>query len=63
MEPSTAGISARVVTAIDHALVLQELGALEAGRQLLADGLLDHAGPAKPIRAPGSARCTSPSMA
>src|SRR3989475_4290320 len=30
---------------VDHAVLEQELGALEAARQLLADGLLDDAGP------------------
>ena len=49
--------------AVDHAVVEQELGGLESLRQVLAKGLFDHAGPANPMTAPGSARIASPSMA
>ena len=48
---------------IDGTLLQQELGALEAFRQFLAHGLLDDAGPAKPISALGSPTLMSPSMA
>ena len=40
-----------------------ELAALEALGQALADGLLDDAGPAKPMSAPGSASMMSPRLA
>ena len=48
---------------VEHAVLQQELGGLEALGQLLADRLLDHRGPAKPMCAPGSAISTSPSVA
>ena len=38
----------------------EEFAGLEAGGELDADGLLDDRGPAKPIRALGSARMMSP---
>mgnify|MGYP000311452347 CR=1 FL=1 len=45
-----------------HKAVFQlELAALEALGQALADGLLDDAGTAKPMSAPGSASMISPS--
>ena len=42
---------------------LRYSGALETFRQLLADGLLDDARPGEADERPGSAMCTSPSMA
>ena len=44
IEPSTAGSSLRGDDLVDHALLDQEFRALEARRQGLADGLLDHPG-------------------
>jgi len=49
--------------AIDEAVLAEEFAGLEAVWQLNADGLLDHTGPAKPIRALGSAKMRSPSEA
>jgi len=57
---------------VDMAMLQQELGALETLGQRLSHCLFDHpgsgetdqgGGPAKPIRAPGSAALISPSMA
>jgi len=48
---------------VDRTLLEQELGTLKTFRELLAHGLLDDAGPAKPMSARGSAITTSPIMA
>ena len=48
---------------VEHAVLEQELRALEALGQLLTDRLAMTRGPAKPMSARGSARMTSPSMA
>ena len=48
---------------VDHAVLQQILGALEAGGQHLADRVLDHARAGEADEASGSARWTSPSMA
>jgi hypothetical protein len=49
--------------AVQHAMIQQIFGALEALGQLFADRLFDHARPGKQISAFGSAICTSPSIA
>ncbi len=48
---------------IDHAVGQEEFRSLEPLGQLFLDGLFDDLGPAKPIRAWGSAMLMSPSMA
>jgi hypothetical protein len=48
---------------VDHAVVAQVFGLLETVRQFFADGLLDDARAGEADQAPGSAICTSPSMA
>jgi hypothetical protein len=49
--------------AVDLALLEQELGALEAGRELLLERVAITRGPAKPIKAPGSASVMSHTLA
>jgi len=48
---------------VEHAVFQQELAALETLWQLLADCLLDDAGPAKPMRVRVRRCFKSPSMA
>ena len=48
---------------VDEAVLAEKFARLKAAGQLNPDRLLDHAGPANPIRALGSARMKSPSDA
>ena len=48
---------------VHKALLQEKFSPLEPLGQFLPGGLLDDLGPAKQIRAPGSARMMSPSMA
>ena len=48
---------------VQHSVLHEKFAGLEAFRQFLADGLLNHARPAKPMSAPGSAMFRSPNIA